>query len=301
MEGVQPVLLHLLWVLPLVLLIFFIASPRFRGDMAEARVRRILAAGLDRHHYTIINDLVIPFGGGTIHLDHVVVSKFGIFLIESHYARGWVSGSEFQERWKQYHLRRFTRFENPVHQNSLQREALQSLLGVPATKIHPIVVMVGQRGFKTAMPEKVLEPEKLIQYIRKKAHSLLDARQSAKALRLIEEGRFKPDREIAVGKWGLLRFGLLLALVAGGYVAFQDEIAKVKENMVARSERQASPELFRPDGSRKSEQEIWEDSLVCAWSSDTGRCACFEPDGTKASLEASKCRSLANRGSILEK
>jgi len=301
MDGVQPLILHLLWIVPLVLLIFFLASPRFRGDMAEARVRRILATGLDRRHYTVINDLVIPFGGGTIGLDHVVISKFGVFIIESQYARGWVSGTEIQERWKQYHLRSCKQFDNPVHKNRIQEEAIQGLLGIPASKTHPIVVMVGQKGFKTPVPDKVVEPEKLIRYMRKKAHNLLDAEQTAKALRLIEESRIKPEREIAVGKWGLLRFALLLALVAGAYVAFQDNIAEFQERSAQRSEQQASPESFHADGSRKSEQELWEDSLVCAWSSDSNRCSCFEPDGTKASLALSKCRSLANRGSILEK
>jgi hypothetical protein len=40
-------LLHLLWIAPLLLLIFFLSSPRYRGDIAESRVRRLLATGLE--------------------------------------------------------------------------------------------------------------------------------------------------------------------------------------------------------------------------------------------------------------
>ena len=39
-------MLHLLWIIPLLLLIVFISSPRFRGDIAESRVRRLLRTGL---------------------------------------------------------------------------------------------------------------------------------------------------------------------------------------------------------------------------------------------------------------
>ncbi len=292
--------MHLLWIIPLALLIFFLASPRFRGNIAETRVRRILANGLEKNRYIILDDLLLPSGGGTVHLDHVVLSKFGVFVIESQYARGYISGTEFQDRWKQYHFRRFTRFDNPVHRNSLQREALVNLLKLPRTKVHPIVVMVGQQGFKTGMPENVLEPEKLIRYMRKKGEHVLDSDQAAKALQMIEAARIRPAREVPVSKWGLVRFLLLMALLGGVYLAFRDGITGIWNELADQREQASSPGLFRTDGSRKTEQELWEDSLICAYSADSGRCSCYEPDGSKVDLEPSKCQSLAERGSILK-
>ena len=64
-SGVLSLLLHLAWIVPLVLLIAFVSSPRFRGDIAESRVRRLLEAGLERNLYTVFNNLVIPSGGGS--------------------------------------------------------------------------------------------------------------------------------------------------------------------------------------------------------------------------------------------
>ena len=69
--------LHWLWIVPLVLLNVFLASPRFRGDIAQTRVRRILAAGLEKSRYTVINRLRVPAGGGTIDIDHLVVRFYG--------------------------------------------------------------------------------------------------------------------------------------------------------------------------------------------------------------------------------
>ena len=160
MSGIYSLSAHLFWIVPLVLLIAYLFSPRFRGDIAQTRVRRILAGGLEKSRYTVLNDLVIPAGGGTVRIDHVVVSKSGIFVIASQYASGWVSGAEVQDRWKQRHLGRSRQFDNPMHRNQLQREALQELLGIPSSKTIPVVVMVGQKGFKTRMPHNLIQPEK---------------------------------------------------------------------------------------------------------------------------------------------
>ncbi len=293
-------MVHALWIIPLVLLIGFLSSPRFRGDIAETRVRRILTAGLEKSRYTVLNDITIPSGGGTVHFDHIVVSRFGVFVIESQYAVGWVSGGPSQDRWKQYRWGRFTLFDNPVHRNMLQVEALSRALQIPGKMIHPVVVMAGQKGFRSAMPEKVVEPEKLIGYMRKKAQPLLDEQQPGRVLKAIESARLQPSVLTTTGKWRLLQLALILVLLLGAYFAFHDEISQLQTSIRESQEQREAPERFHPDGSRKTEQEVWEDSLVCAYSEDTGRCACYEPNGSKVDLEPDKCRSLAERGSVLK-
>ncbi len=293
-------MVHGFWIVPLVLLIAFLASPRFRGEIAETRVRRILSAGLEKNRYTVLNDVTVPSGGGTVHIDHVVVSRFGVFVIESQHARGWVSGGEFQERWKQYRWGRFTRMENPLHKNSLQVEALLNILKVPAKAIHPVLVLLGHRGFRTVMPARVVAPEKLLAYMRKKAQPLLDEEQAARILKMIESARVQPFGGAAIHKWRWLQVALLVVLFAGTYFAFRDEVSGLVETLGERNAEKAAPELFHPDGSRKTKQEIREASLICAFSQDSGRCSCYEPGGPKVDIDPAKCRSLAERGSILK-
>jgi len=290
---------HLLWIVPLVLLIVFIASPRFRGDIAETRVRRLLATGLEKSRYTIFNSLVIPAGGGTIRIDHVVVSKFGVFVIESQFTRGWVSGGEFQDRWKQYHWRRFTQFDNPMHRNALQVQALQKLLDIPASKFHPIVVLAGQSGFKSQMPENLLAPQKLVRFMSKKGQLLLSDEQAASALKTIKDSDIQMGGGYAMARWNLVRLLLLITLLGGVYFAFREDLTAWWQNHVEQQRQASSPELYHSDGSQKTEQDLWEDSLVCGYSSDSGRCYCYQADGSPADIEAAKCRALAERGSIL--
>lgn len=292
-------LLHLLWIAPLVLIIGFLASPRFRGDIAESRTRRILSNGLEKSRYTILNDVELPAGGGTVHVDHIVVSRFGVFLIESFYAGGTVSGGEFQDRWKQEHWGRARRIENPMHQNAVQAETLGHLLGMPQSKIHRVVVLTGHKGMKAEAPDHLVPAEQLIRYIRKKGTHVLEPEQADRALKAVEEARVNRAGGLRISRWNLLNVLLVIVLLAGIWLAFGDEIRQLQEHWLQQQEQKESPGQFHADGSRKTEQELWEDSLVCAWSEDTGRCACYEPGGQKVNLEQSKCRSLAERGSIL--
>jgi restriction system protein len=291
---------HSLWIVPLVLLIAFLASPRFRGDIAETRVRRILAAGLEKNRYTLFNDITVPSGGGTVHIDHLIVSRFGIFVIESQFARGWVSGEEFQDRWKLDHWRGSTRIDNPLHRNALKVEALENILKVPSRTLYSVVVLVGQNGFKTAMPERVLTPEKLLAYIRKKARPLLEGEQADRVIKKIEAARIQSFGRTAISGWRLLQLTLLIVLLAGVWFAFRDQVTGLQNILGERGKNETTPEMFHPDGTQKTEREVWEDSLVCAYSPDSGRCACYEPGGSKADLETEKCRSLAESGSVLK-
>jgi hypothetical protein len=293
-------LLHLLWIAPLVLLIFFLASPRFRGDIAETRVRRLLASGLERNLYTVFNGLLLPSGGGTAQIDHLVVSRFGIFVIDSCYVRGWISGTEVQERWRQHFTWRAVRFPNPVHRNRLQVEALQRLLDFPAAAFHPLVVLVGHKGFKKRPPEGVVSPDSLLAQIRKKSRPLLSPDQANSVLQKIEEARLKPTAGRMFRPLSLLRLLLFLAVLAGAWLAFRDDLARLTTDVQRRVEQRSAPEQFHPDGRRKTEQEIWRDSLVCAYSQDTGRCSCYEPAGARADIEPADCRALAEKGSILK-
>jgi hypothetical protein len=262
-------------------------------------VRRILRSGLEKSRYTVLNDIELPSGGGSVHIDHVVVSRAGIFAIESQHAQGWISGTEVQDRWRQHHLRRTTRFDNPLHRNTLQAEALQRLLDLPASRVHRIVVLVGHKGFKTAMPPNLLQPEKLIAFMRRQSAPLLSADRADAALKAIEDARIRTREGLPVRPLAVIQLSLVVVLCLGSYLAFRDEISALRIELARQQEIKEAPEKFHPDGRRKTEREIWEDSLVCAYSPDTGRCTCLQRDGTRARLADDECRALAERGSVL--
>jgi hypothetical protein len=43
----------------------------------------LLQTGLERSRYTVFHGLIIPSGGGTRRIPHLVVSRMGVFVIDS--------------------------------------------------------------------------------------------------------------------------------------------------------------------------------------------------------------------------
>ena len=125
------------------------SSPRNIGKLGEKRV----AQKLNRlpKDYITLNDILLPTNyDSTTQIDHIVVSPYGIFVIETKNYKGWIFGHENSEEWKQSLLgtKRFGRwsskqhkFRNPILQNAAHARAVKAILKeVGDFAIIPIVV-----------------------------------------------------------------------------------------------------------------------------------------------------------------
>ena len=72
--------------------------PSWKGRVGELQVSRKLHS-LSSTQYTTINDLILPSKGNTnaTQIDHIVVSNFGVFCIETKAYKGWIFGSAKQK------------------------------------------------------------------------------------------------------------------------------------------------------------------------------------------------------------
>ena len=187
-----PLLNALWWLIPLELLGALLKSPRVKGILGEQLVRWALRLRLDRATYRAVHDLTLPTPDGTTQIDHVVVSPYGVFVIETKNMKGWIFGGERQAQWTQKIYRNTTRFQNPLLQNYKHVKALQALLDVPPETIHSVVTFVGGSTFKTPMPENVTQEGRFIGYI-KSFHDPVFSETAVEAiLRRIAGGRLKP-------------------------------------------------------------------------------------------------------------
>lgn len=153
-------------------------TPTIKGIIGELKVRSLLNRKLNRHDYSIINDIIINDiiindTDDSTQVDHIIVSKFGIFVIETKNMRGWIFGSERHRIWTQQHFYKKTKFQNPLHQNYKHIKFLEKLTGVGESKIYSIVVFTGKSEFKTEVPVNVITINKLIQYIKDRESLLL--------------------------------------------------------------------------------------------------------------------------------
>jgi hypothetical protein len=108
--------------------------------------------------YHLLNNITLPFDGGTTQIDHVLVSKSGIFVIESKHYRGGIFANASSPTWTQIIFKHKYTFQNPQRQNYKHIKAIQQLLDfVPHEHIHALVVCTGDAKFKTERPKGVLE------------------------------------------------------------------------------------------------------------------------------------------------
>ena len=158
-------------------------------DPGELRVRATIRRRLKGREYSSLHDLTLPTLDGTTQIDHVIVSRFGLFVIETKDLTGWIFGGERSRRWTQVIFGKRYRFQNPLQQNYKHLKAVENLLGLESRCLHSVVVFVGHSEFKTMMPPNVLERPRLISYIRSKTDVLLSDAQVEEAIRILKEHR----------------------------------------------------------------------------------------------------------------
>lgn len=114
-------------------------SPKTLGAWGERDVAHILSS-LPKNEYKVFNDIMLPSKNTTTQIDHVVVSPYGIFIIETKNYKGWIFGSERSRQWMQVIFNEKHRFLNPIIQNIAHIAALRRILKrYSGTNIIPIV------------------------------------------------------------------------------------------------------------------------------------------------------------------
>ena len=132
-------------------------SPQNKGEAGEAHVNGILSHLPEE--YKILSDIVLKTYNGTTQIDHIVVSKYGLFAIETKNYRGNIYGNDNRQEWTQIIVTDVTyrrkwykpytyvtknHFYNPIKQSLSHTNAIKRLLhNYPNLTIVPIVVFAG--------------------------------------------------------------------------------------------------------------------------------------------------------------
>lgn len=157
------------------LLRFF--KPQIKGWFGEILVHQLLTHRLDQNVYRVVRNVMLPTEDGTTQIDHIVVSRFGIFVIETKNYKGWIFGSERQAKWTQKIFRVTNSFQNPIHQNYKHIKTLAELTGIPETHSKSTIVFLGDATFKTEMPACVMYAGDLAKFIRSHTTVLIQDEQ----------------------------------------------------------------------------------------------------------------------------
>lgn len=123
---------------------------KVKGHAGESKVNRVLKKFTHKGARGK-NDILIEHGRGTSQIDHLLITKQGIVVLETKNYSGRITGTEKGRLWTQSFPGSYTeprQFYNPIKQNEGHIEALQAILkkykDVP---MHSLVVFAGDCSF----------------------------------------------------------------------------------------------------------------------------------------------------------
>lgn len=92
------------------------------------------------NEYKYLADVMIKSKRGLTQIDHIVISPYGIFVVETKNYAGWIFGNQDDKFWMQTFHNKKNRFYNPIWQNKGHVHALKELLkDYKNLKYYPII------------------------------------------------------------------------------------------------------------------------------------------------------------------
>lgn len=158
---------------------------RSKGKRGERHVA-ILLSLLPKKQYRVINDLLLQSGGHSTQIDHVVVSVYGIFVIETKYYQGWIYGGETSEYWTQNIYGHKYQLSNPLLQNQGHCRAIARLIGdMGSIPIHNIVAFSRQASLRVDRSLPVMYWKRVVPFIKRFKQPLMTEVQASEVYNIL--------------------------------------------------------------------------------------------------------------------
>lgn len=199
MEKLNIILLLFIFFSLVAIVLLRIYRARIIGYLGEKKVVFVLS--LLGRKYKVFNDVFIPTANGTTQIDHIVVSPYGIFVIETKNYKGWITGGENSYKWVKNVYGKKYEFPNPIIQNRGHVAALKKLLRVYGSDVFVSVVVFAMRcKLKTKIPREcnVIRLWRLLPRILEYKNAVFSNGEIADICSVIEQGNIR-DKKIRKG------------------------------------------------------------------------------------------------------
>ncbi len=149
-----------------------------KGWWGERSVRLILK--FLSKDYRIYNDVRIYVNGRKCQIDHLILSRYGIFVIETKSYLGLISGKSLDKKWRRSVLGKRYFTGNPLMQNQyhidLLTQKLRQVTGFNDQWLKSVIVFCfGSRLKISDHPDNVIMYYRLYRYIRKYKNEIISA------------------------------------------------------------------------------------------------------------------------------
>lgn len=184
----------LVFLLLFLIIVIFLHFNRVKiiGNIGEKNIS--LRLHLLPAEYYLLDDVYLKVNDNYVQIDHIVVSKYGIFVIETKNIKGWIFGTDNSEYWIKSMYGKKYRFRNPLKQNYYHVKSLQSLLNIPQNKFVQIVVFMRGASLKCKTGKIVITSRKLIRVIRSYKEAVLDNNEIQRITYILTESSIRDKR-----------------------------------------------------------------------------------------------------------
>ena len=222
----------LFWIFIIVVIIAVLFYKQIVGFMGELWTKEALLK-LDKNEYKILNNIMIEVNGITHQIDHIIISKYGIFVIETKQYNGYITGNEYDKNWCLKAGTKKIYINNPMHQNYGHVIALSQKLNLPQDKFIPIICIpsTAKVNVKSKIPVArnynlveiiksyrdiiIEEPEKILEIL--KLSNISDRKKKKEHIKYAKEVT-ELKKENSIGKCP--KCGGILVLRTGKYGKF---------------------------------------------------------------------------------
>ena len=164
----MELLIFLVLTIAIIVALFYFAKfvpsqAEYHGRQGEQWVFSILKQLPD--DYYIWNDIVLQRNGYSVQIDHVVISPYGIFVIETKNYTGRIYGNDDSDQWMKYMYGYKYYFGNPLKQNDSHVKALAELFCLSFNSFFPIVVFLNGADIRCNTRKTVIYADQLLDEI----------------------------------------------------------------------------------------------------------------------------------------
>jgi hypothetical protein len=157
----------IIFLLALCILLIKYYTPKIKGLIGENKASKALKR-LNNEKYIVLNNIELNIKGSTSQIDHIIVSDYGIFVIETKNYKGWILGYEKDKFWTQAIYKYRRKFYNPILQNQGHIYALKHVLkNYKYLRYYSIITFTKRATLKTKTYTDVVYINRLVRTIKK--------------------------------------------------------------------------------------------------------------------------------------
>jgi restriction system protein len=160
-----------------------------RGGMAWLHWRLRM---LPRDRYQVVHRPPLPVARDGGRVEHVVLSRHGVFLVQVVDRAGHIAGSMQDKVWTQKTARGTSTFHNPVRLGRRRAAMLAKSMNIDPAVLFPVVAFSGKCTFEQPMPANLTGPLGCIAYVQAAGDVLLDDDELAHIRAGLEAGLDDP-------------------------------------------------------------------------------------------------------------